>query len=951
MNLSQLALAIGLTSFATEAHAWTADEPWRTVETEHFRIHYPLDTEAWALDLAGRIDPMRERVADIVGWQPDTLTEIVVLDPRSAANGFALPLARGARIGVFPTAPAASSGIGNYRLWAEDLLVHEDAHVVHLSRASRNPMERILFEGILGIPPIAIKSPAWVAEGYATLVEGELTGEGRPNSDGRATFLRMLAREGQLPDYSQLDGSSRWRGRAMRYLVGSAYLEWLASRYGDDKLPELWARMTARERRSFEEAFEGSFGAPAAELYGRFVAELTAESLAVEPADDPSSLWMDLSGEIEPPAVSPDGSRIAIVKREKDGPAALVVYETAVDEEAVQKRADKLAEMLEEDPEDVAPADPKAAPHKEVARRVHPHQRPYNPRFIDDKTLLYSAWASDPRGVLQPDLFTWDIDTSRARRITRHANLREAVPCGGEAVAVRRQHGLSSLMLVDLESGDTTPLTTPSPTLVDADPRIDNSCSVVSWLRHDGHWRLMVAPLAELKAGAAGTELPLPEGGQLMSLDVSPDGSTLTAAIGTAGFIDLWQRPATPEGAWTRRTHLPGGAFAPEQAPDGSVYFLTTDPRGFDLRHLPSDTPAVTVTPTTGETHGAVRPPPVTDAPALPEGTAPTPTAYGLGPHEVRFVAGGRSAAIGDASWRGTELGLRIGDLIGRSEALLQVGIHGHSPDGDSEPPFADQLGARGAWTWRRLPVHLSAEGWWLAFDGGATGGGATADLHRRWSGGGLEASAGGFAETLTDSGLQAAAVADLSVSDRSYWGESSLGWAVFGGAQLGGTTRAQGTVQLRAGWKQTGIIGSYQQGTALGETLDIRPIQAGIQPDMRTQGVLWWRSLPDTVSVTDASRVRGDMRFMGDALGIYGESILSSSDGPWTFLGIDYGTGMNAQPIAAVPAIGGSAGLACQVGSPDGIDLKACNSADAWSAWLSVQVVPGRPPDSPHRP
>ena len=24
--------------------------PWRTVETEHFRLHYPVEAEAWALD-------------------------------------------------------------------------------------------------------------------------------------------------------------------------------------------------------------------------------------------------------------------------------------------------------------------------------------------------------------------------------------------------------------------------------------------------------------------------------------------------------------------------------------------------------------------------------------------------------------------------------------------------------------------------------------------------------------------------------------------------------------------------------------------------------------------------------------------------------------------------------------------------------------------------------------
>ena len=32
----------------------------------------------------------------------------------------------------------------------------------------------------------------------------------------------------------------------MRYLVGSAFLEWLVERKGDESLPHLWRRMSAR---------------------------------------------------------------------------------------------------------------------------------------------------------------------------------------------------------------------------------------------------------------------------------------------------------------------------------------------------------------------------------------------------------------------------------------------------------------------------------------------------------------------------------------------------------------------------------------------------------------------------------------------------------------------------------------------------------------------------------
>ena len=192
------------------ASAQSTDESWRTVHTEHFRLHYPADSEAWALHAAQRLEAIRALVAPAVGHAPRQIVDIVVMDPFAQANGFAIPFLNGPRMGVFPTAPDPADGIGHYRSWAEDLILHEDVHLAHLLRPSRNPFLRLLLGGIGGISPISVESPAWVVEGYATVLEGRLTGLGRPNSDGRAAFLRTLAADGQLPPYDELDGSRRW---------------------------------------------------------------------------------------------------------------------------------------------------------------------------------------------------------------------------------------------------------------------------------------------------------------------------------------------------------------------------------------------------------------------------------------------------------------------------------------------------------------------------------------------------------------------------------------------------------------------------------------------------------------------------------------------------------------------------------------------------------------------
>jgi hypothetical protein len=68
-----------------------------------------------------------------------------------------------------------------------------------------------------------------VSEGYATYVEGRLTGSGRPYGVMRPAMLRQWALEGRLPTYAQLSSWGDFQGMAMAYLVGSAFLEWLAS--------------------------------------------------------------------------------------------------------------------------------------------------------------------------------------------------------------------------------------------------------------------------------------------------------------------------------------------------------------------------------------------------------------------------------------------------------------------------------------------------------------------------------------------------------------------------------------------------------------------------------------------------------------------------------------------------------------------------------------------------
>ena len=82
--------AVFLFAFAWRAAAQGPAADWRTLETEHFRVHFPAPFEAWARRAAGQIEDIHARVEKAVGWMPSGRIEVVVADPEADANGAAV---------------------------------------------------------------------------------------------------------------------------------------------------------------------------------------------------------------------------------------------------------------------------------------------------------------------------------------------------------------------------------------------------------------------------------------------------------------------------------------------------------------------------------------------------------------------------------------------------------------------------------------------------------------------------------------------------------------------------------------------------------------------------------------------------------------------------------------------------------------------------------------------
>jgi hypothetical protein len=701
-----IALLSALLLPSAQAQGPSAD--WRTLTTSHFRVHYPASSEAWARRAAARLDSIREQVVAEVGYAPLEVVDVLVSDPIAAPNGQALPFLGWPRMILWTSPPGPESEIGHYTDWTELVAVHEETHLVHLLRHSRNPARRLL-EYLVPLGPITENSPRWVMEGYATVVEGRLTASGRPHGDLRASILRRWAQGGKLPPYSRLASDSEsWRGMSMAYLVGSAYLEWLEERAGPASLRALWARMTARVPRGFDDAFRGVFGGSPADLYDRFRAELTWRAIEVERRGGlavEGEPWQDLTWTTGAPAISADGTRLAAVLQARGHPARLVVWSTAPDDEAEKHLKEQVQRLQEEDPEDVP-----AVRSRPLSRRIlHTWQspdgpEPTTPRWMPDgKSILFVRLMPDAEGFLHPDLYKWAPESGEVKRVTRAAGLRDPDPApdGRWAVAVRNRDGLSQIVRVDLASGSVQALTEPTVEEIYDRPRVSPDGSRIAYALHrEGVWRLV---LRDVEGGAGGRprELAPPPGGTVSSPAWSADGRTVYAAVGLRGFIDLWAFPLDAANPPIPLTRTQGAAFAPASAPDGSgIFFLSLQPEGFDLRRLPLSKEALAAAPLPPadlprELAPVIRPPtPPPPAPLALANVSPG-RPYGVGHQELFPLLSGSASSSGGVA----EIGVRGGDVVGRLDWLLLGAL------GADGWPTGGALAA----TWRGWPVKVGA--------------------------------------------------------------------------------------------------------------------------------------------------------------------------------------------------------------------------------------------------
>ncbi len=165
---------------------------FRTIRTEHFRVHFAPAHEPLARRAASYAELAWEQLAAELA-EPDVPVELLITDNVDISNGFATPFPTN-RIVIYALPPLFVPELRQYDDWLQLVITHELAHIFQLDRVRGLwALGRRVFGRNPALLPNAML-PSWVIEGFAVHYETRLTGSGRLAS----TEFPMLARTAAL---------------------------------------------------------------------------------------------------------------------------------------------------------------------------------------------------------------------------------------------------------------------------------------------------------------------------------------------------------------------------------------------------------------------------------------------------------------------------------------------------------------------------------------------------------------------------------------------------------------------------------------------------------------------------------------------------------------------------------------------------------------------------------
>jgi Tol biopolymer transport system component len=210
---------------------------WHTLTSDHFYVHYYDPELPAALRVVRSAERAHQLLTPLLRYRPGSRTHIVLTDDVDTANGSASAVPLNV-IRLFLTSPENLGTLNDIDDWLNLLVIHEYTHILHIDNISgiARWVNRVF--GKIWAPNQI--QPRWFIEGLAVYEESRNTSAGRERSALFDMYLRAAVLEGRFHGLDEVSsGPLRFPQGTAAYLYGARFLQYLAERFGEDKLARI----------------------------------------------------------------------------------------------------------------------------------------------------------------------------------------------------------------------------------------------------------------------------------------------------------------------------------------------------------------------------------------------------------------------------------------------------------------------------------------------------------------------------------------------------------------------------------------------------------------------------------------------------------------------------------------------------------------------------------------
>ena len=573
--------------FSQEEHINHVELKWRTIETEHFYIHFHNGAERSGRVAAKVAEEIFGPVTSLYNHVPDQKVSIIMKDYDDYSNGAAYFYDN--KIELW--APSLDFDLRGAHNWLRNVITHEFTHIIQIQTSMKygrrvpgfyvqwlnyedERRQDVLYgypNTVVSYPVSGFVVPSWFAEGVAQYNRPEASYDTWDSH--RDMILRMYALDGNMLSWNEMSVFGKTSlGNESSYNAGFSLAKYISETYGQDAIPRIAKNLSRLDAWTIDAAIERALGKNGQALYQEWKETMTTrykektatiKTNIVEGRkyffDGKDSLATGIGFANLNPVFSPDGKRFAYTSNKQTdyfGTSALFVgnFETKNEKQIIGGVRSSIS---------------------------------WSP---DGKKLYYTKHShKNPNWSNLSDIYVYDVESEKETRLTfgKRAISASLSSNGSQLVFTSESDGTLNIAVVDSIGNNFRQLTAFRNGEQTYHPKWspDGKTIVFGFSVNDGQ------DIARVSSDSGAVEFLVTGDDDARDPVFEIDGSAIIFSSDRTGIYNLY-RMELSTGTISQLTNVVGGAFMATVSCNGAIIYSGYTSEGFKLRMLDEPRPA-----------------------------------------------------------------------------------------------------------------------------------------------------------------------------------------------------------------------------------------------------------------------------------------------------------------------------------------------------------------------